>query len=50
MDECQERLYEDPLAEDSVWNKINEFFEWLPLCAVIEDKIVCVHGGIGSTL
>ena len=25
-------------------------FDWLPLAAVIEDKIVCLHGGIGSTL
>jgi len=25
-------------------------FEWLPLCAVIDERIVCLHGGIGSTL
>jgi diadenosine tetraphosphatase ApaH/serine/threonine PP2A family protein phosphatase len=25
-------------------------FDWLPLAAVIEDRIVCLHGGIGSTL
>jgi protein phosphatase len=25
-------------------------FEYLPLAAVIEDKILCLHGGIGSTL
>ena len=31
-------------------NKINDLFDWLPLCAVIEDRIVCLHGGIGSTL
>lgn len=24
-------------------------FEWLPLIAVIDDKILWVHGGIGST-
>lgn len=49
-DECSNRLGEDPTDHDSVNNKINEFFDWLPLCAVIEDRIVCLHGGIGSTL
>jgi diadenosine tetraphosphatase ApaH/serine/threonine PP2A family protein phosphatase len=33
-----------------VFNKVNELFDWLPLAAVIEDKIICLHGGIGSTL
>lgn len=41
---------EDPTDHDSVFNKINDFFDWLPLAAVIEDRIVCLHGGIGSTL
>jgi protein phosphatase len=49
-DECSNRLGEDPTDHDSVYNKINDFFDWLPLCAVIEDRIVCLHGGIGSTL
>ena len=31
-------------------SKINDMFDWLPLAAVIEDRIVCLHGGIGSTL
>jgi len=25
-------------------------FEFLPLAALIEDKVICLHGGIGSTL
>ena len=33
-----------------MFNRINDFFDYLPLCAVIEDRIVCLHGGIGSTL
>ena len=49
-DECSSRLGEDPTDPDSVFNKINDVFDWLPLAAVIENKIVCLHGGIGSTL
>jgi len=49
-EECSNRLGEDPTDHDSVFNKINDFFDWLPLAAVIEDRIVCLHGGIGSTL
>lgn len=49
-EECSNRLGEDPAEPDSVFNKINDLFDWLPLAALIEDKIVCLHGGIGSTL
>lgn len=49
-EECSKRLGEDPSEPDSVFNKINDFFDWLPLAAVIGEKIICVHGGIGSTL
>jgi hypothetical protein len=49
-EECSSRLGEDPAEPDSVFAKINEVFEYMPLAAVIEDKIVCLHGGIGSTL
>lgn len=49
-EECSNRLGEDPAESDSVFNKINDLFDWLPLAAIIEDKIVCLHGGIGSTL
>lgn len=49
-EECGNRLGEEPSDPDSVFSKINDMFDWLPLAAVIEDKIVCLHGGIGSTL
>ena len=35
---------------DSVFARINRLFEWLPLAAIVEDKILCLHGGIGSSL
>ena len=49
-DECATRLGEDPNDQNSVFNAINDFFDWLPLAAIIEDKICCLHGGIGSSL
>jgi len=49
-DECNHRLGEDPSDEDSVFLRVNRLFEWLPLATVIEDKIICLHGGIGSSL
>ena len=49
-EECSSRLGEEPNDPDSVFNKINDLFDWLPLAAVIDDRIVCLHGGIGSTL
>ena len=49
-EECGNRLGEEPSEPDSVFSKINELFDWLPLVVVIEDRIVCLHGGIGSTL
>jgi len=49
-DECAIRLGEDPNELDSVFCRINRVFEWLPLAAIVEDKILCLHGGIGSSL
>ena len=46
--ECVERLGE--AAGDAVWRRFNALFEWLPLAAVIEDRICCMHGGIGRSL
>jgi protein phosphatase len=30
--------------------RINKLFDWLPLAAIIEDRILCLHGGIGASL
>ncbi|CAL6334622.1 unnamed protein product [Bathycoccus prasinos] len=32
------------------WRRFNALFEWLPLAAVIEDKVCCMHGGIGPSI
>jgi predicted phosphodiesterase len=51
--ECARRLGEDINDPNSVFAKINETFEYMPLAAVItqkERKIFCCHGGIGPTI
>ncbi|KAJ0966331.1 hypothetical protein J5N97_027469 [Dioscorea zingiberensis] len=46
--ECIERMGE----RDGVWawHRINRLFNWLPLAALIEKKIICMHGGIGRSI
>lgn len=48
-EECRSKLDEDPQHPKSIYNQINSAFEMMPLAAVIEDKFLCVHSGIGST-
>jgi protein phosphatase len=50
LEECQYRLNEDSMLDDSVFSIINEFFEYLPLAAIVEDQILCLHGGIGANV
>ncbi|KAK3245263.1 Serine/threonine-protein phosphatase bsl2 [Cymbomonas tetramitiformis] len=45
--ECVERLGERGLY---VWQRLNSLFNWLPLAALIERKILCMHGGIGRSI
>jgi len=47
-DECMERL--GPNGGIKVWSRFNALFNWLPLAAVVADKIVCMHGGIGRVI
>ena len=49
-EECEERLDDDLDDGDSVFQNLNRFFEWLPLAGIVENRILCLHGGIGSTL
>ena len=46
--ECVERLGER--VGEHAWRRFNSLFEWLPLAAVIEDKVCCMHGGIGRSI
>ncbi|XP_073395969.1 serine/threonine-protein phosphatase BSL3 [Physcomitrium patens] len=46
--ECIERMGE----RDGIWawQRINQLFNWLPLAALVEKKIICMHGGIGRSI
>ncbi|XP_031488559.1 serine/threonine-protein phosphatase BSL1 isoform X2 [Nymphaea colorata] len=46
--ECIERMGEN----DGIWawTQFNQVFNALPLCALIEKKIICMHGGIGRSI
>lgn len=33
-----------------MWHRINRLFNWLSLAALVEKKIICMHGGIGRCI
>jgi len=43
-DECRERY------NLKIWKAFNDCFNCLPLGAIIEDKILCIHGGLSPDL
>jgi protein phosphatase len=47
--ECITRLNEDP-DNPVIFNTFNDLFDRLPLAAVINDTVLCLHGGIGSSI
>jgi protein phosphatase len=47
--ECIHRLGEDP-DNPAVFNHFNDFFDRLPLAAIVNDTALCLHGGIGSSI
>ena len=44
--ECERRCANG----NAVWTALNSVFEWLPICAVVEKSILCVHGGLGASI
>ncbi|CDJ58913.1 Serine/threonine-protein phosphatase, related [Eimeria maxima] len=50
QDECRRRLQEDPIDPNSCWSSFNNAFEFLPVAAIIEDCVLCIHGGIGGSI
>ena len=47
--ECQARLKNDNY-QNQVYDEINNFFQWLPLACIIDNQVLCLHGGIGQSL
>ena len=41
--ECTERLGEQQGLW--AWKRLNSLFNWLPLAATIEERVLCMHGG-----
>jgi serine/threonine-protein phosphatase PP1 catalytic subunit len=33
-----------------LWKVFSDVFNVMPICAIIEDKIICMHGGISPLL
>jgi len=44
-DECLRKY-----GNASVWKIFTELFDYLPLTAVVEDKIFCLHGGLSPSI
>ena len=49
-EECIAKFNDNINDSNSIYSRINVLFEYLPLAALVEENILCVHGGIGSTL
>lgn len=45
MVECQEKY-----GDTQVWQHFNNLFDYLPMAAVIDGKIFCVHGGLSPQI
>lgn len=35
---------------ENLWERVNDVFEFLPIAALVESTILCIHGGIGDSI
>jgi len=49
-EETKSRLGQRPEDPRAIFQSLNKFYDWLPLAAVIEDRVLCVHGGLGASV
>jgi protein phosphatase len=47
--ECIMRIGDDP-ENPEVFNACNDFFDVMPLAALVNESALCLHGGIGSSI
>lgn len=47
--ECCLRM-EEHHAGLRVWKRLNALFDWLPLAALVEKRVLCLHGGLGCSV
>jgi diadenosine tetraphosphatase ApaH/serine/threonine PP2A family protein phosphatase len=46
-------LYQDCLqiyGHGGLWHSINSVFDWLPIAAVVANRVFCVHGGLSPSV
>lgn len=48
--ECQQKFKEDPDDPQSVFQAFCSLFEYLPIAAVIDGKVLCVHSIVGDKI
>ena len=41
---------EEVYGSDDLWEKFNNVFDWMPLAAILGERIFCVHGGLSQNL
>ncbi|UJR35455.1 hypothetical protein I4U23_028211 [Adineta vaga] len=44
--ECRRKFGSD--LGEQIWEEINRCFDAMPICALVDNRILCVHGGIPS--
>ena len=49
-DECKERLLDDIQNPLSIFSNINKVFDYLPFGVLVDNNILLIHGGIGSSI
>ena len=49
-EECMERLSDDIREEKSIFANINKVFDLLPFGVLVDNNILMIHGGIGSSI
>jgi protein phosphatase len=47
--ELNQRANDDP-DNPILFNAFNDFFDRLPLAAIVNESVLCIHGGIGSSI